>query len=57
MSQHGTLRVVIIDHYDSYTNNTLQLLSATQQTPEGSSFPKWDVVVVRFDQYTWYVRK
>ncbi|EGE03538.1 para-aminobenzoate synthase [Trichophyton equinum CBS 127.97] len=37
-----TLRVVIIDHYDSYTNNIVQLLQDT-----------WSVAVIRFDEFTW----
>lgn len=44
--RNGTLRAVIIDHYDSYTNNILQLL------PE----PQWNAAVIRFDQFSWYVR-
>ncbi|OAL69221.1 para-aminobenzoate synthase PabaA [Trichophyton violaceum] len=36
------LRVVIIDHYDSYTNNIVQLLQNT-----------WSVAVIRFDEFTW----
>lgn len=38
------LRVVIIDHYDSYTNNIVQLLQNT-----------WSVAVIRFDEFTWLV--
>ncbi|EFQ97703.1 para-aminobenzoate synthase [Nannizzia gypsea CBS 118893] len=36
------LRVVIIDHYDSYTNNIIQLLQNA-----------WSVAVIRFDEFTW----
>ncbi|KAF2402836.1 ADC synthase [Trichodelitschia bisporula] len=49
----GTLRVLIIDHYDSYTNNILQLLQDTSSTVDGEAYPQWSAAVVRFDQYSW----
>ncbi|PGH17493.1 hypothetical protein AJ79_01093 [Helicocarpus griseus UAMH5409] len=48
----GTLRAVIIDHYDSYTNNILQLLQTTS-TRDGLLYPHWSVAVIRFDQLSW----
>lgn len=51
----GTIKVLIIDHYDSYTNNILQLLQGTQEGPDGSLYPEWSVTIVRFDQFSWYV--
>jgi len=53
MGLRGTIRALIVDHYDSYTNNILQLLQGTGETPEGVSYPEWSVAVVRFDQYSW----
>lgn len=49
----GTIKVLIIDHYDSYTNNILQLLQGTQQGRDGKSYPEWSVAIVRFDQFSW----
>ncbi|KAF4333980.1 para-aminobenzoate synthase [Fusarium beomiforme] len=49
----GTIRALIIDHYDSYTNNILQLLQGTQQRVDGKSYPEWNVAIVRFDQFSW----
>ncbi|KAK2739949.1 Protein phosphatase PP2A regulatory subunit B [Myotisia sp. PD_48] len=49
----NTLRVVIIDHYDSYTNNILQLLQNATQCTNEESHPEWSVAIVRFDQFTW----
>ncbi|KAM5439290.1 para-aminobenzoate synthase, (PABA) [Microsporum ferrugineum] len=46
-----SLRVVIIDHYDSYTNNIIQLLQNTGEKEAG--FPEWSVAVIRFDEFTW----
>lgn len=51
----GTVKVLIIDHYDSYTNNILQLLQGSQNGLDGGSYPEWSVVIVRFDQFRWYV--
>ncbi|POR31216.1 Uncharacterized protein TPAR_08579 [Tolypocladium paradoxum] len=53
----GTIKVLIIDHYDSYTNNILQLLQGTQKGPDGSLYPEWSVSVFRFDQFSWYVHR
>ncbi|OCK79549.1 ADC synthase [Lepidopterella palustris CBS 459.81] len=53
MGLGGTLRVLIIDHYDSYTNNLLQLLQGTRETDDGTRHSEWSSAVVRFDQYTW----
>lgn len=50
-----TLRVLIIDHYDSYTNNILQLLQQEIVELDGTTYPAWDSAIVRFDQFTWYV--
>jgi len=55
MGLDGTLRVLIIDHYDSYTNNLLQLLQGTREADDGTCHSEWSSAVVRFDQYTWYV--
>jgi para-aminobenzoate synthetase len=52
----GTLKVLIIDHYDSYTNNILQLLQGTGVDESGQEYPEWSVAIVRFDQFSWYVR-
>ncbi|PCD23190.1 hypothetical protein AU210_014713 [Fusarium oxysporum f. sp. radicis-cucumerinum] len=49
----GTIKVLIIDHYDSYTNNILQLLQGTQKGHDGQSYPEWSVSIVRFDQFSW----
>jgi para-aminobenzoate synthetase len=49
----GTLKAVIIDHYDSYTNNILQLLQGTATDAEGQHYPEWSVAIVRFDQFSW----
>jgi hypothetical protein len=49
----GTIKVLIIDHYDSYTNNILQLLQGTQKGHDGKSYPEWSVAIVRFDQFSW----
>ncbi|KAL2265890.1 hypothetical protein VTJ83DRAFT_6990 [Remersonia thermophila] len=49
----GTVKVLIIDHYDSYTNNILQLLQGSQTGQDGSTYPEWSVAVVRFDQFDW----
>lgn len=51
----GTAKVLIIDHYDSYTNNILQLLQGTRTGHDGVPYPEWNVVIVRFDQFSWYV--
>ena len=53
MTNRGTLRVLIIDHYDSYTNNILQLLQEEVIDDGGTKYSAWDSAVVRFDQYTW----
>lgn len=53
----GTIKVLIIDHYDSYTNNILQLLQGTQKGHDGQSYPEWSVSIVRFDQFSWYVEQ
>lgn len=55
MGRSGTLRAVIIDHYDSYTNNILQLLQELSRDGTGMSYPEWSVAVVRFDQFSWFV--
>lgn len=55
MSRHGTLRAVIIDHYDSYTNNILQLLQKGSQDDRGTPYSEWSVAVIRFDQFSWLV--
>ncbi|KAJ6441382.1 para-aminobenzoate synthase [Purpureocillium lavendulum] len=49
----GTAKVLIIDHYDSYTNNILQLLQGTQLGQDGVAYPEWNVVIVRADQFSW----
>ncbi|OAQ90455.1 para-aminobenzoate synthase [Purpureocillium lilacinum] len=49
----GTAKVLIIDHYDSYTNNILQLLQGTRTGHDGVPYPEWSVVIVRFDQFSW----
>ncbi|KAL3462227.1 ADC synthase [Aspergillus heterothallicus] len=49
----GTLKVLIIDHYDSYTNNILQLLQGTAVDAAGDEYPEWSVAIVRFDQFSW----
>ncbi|KAL2843601.1 ADC synthase [Aspergillus pseudodeflectus] len=49
----GTLKVLIIDHYDSYTNNILQLLQGTGLDESGQEYPEWSVAIVRFDQFSW----
>ncbi|KAL3493924.1 ADC synthase [Aspergillus germanicus] len=49
----GTLKVLIIDHYDSYTNNILQLLQGTGIDDSGQEYPEWSVAIVRFDQFSW----
>ncbi|KAL2812982.1 ADC synthase [Aspergillus granulosus] len=49
----GTLKVLIIDHYDSYTNNILQLLQGTSVDESGKEYPQWSVAIVRFDQFSW----
>jgi para-aminobenzoate synthetase len=48
------IRVLIIDHYDSYTNNILTLLqeSANKDLDEPHS-PAWQPVIIRYDQYKW----
>jgi para-aminobenzoate synthetase len=51
----GTLKVLIIDHYDSYTNNILQLLQGTGLDESGQEYPEWSVAIVRFDQFSWFV--
>ncbi|EFW20914.1 Protein phosphatase PP2A regulatory subunit B [Coccidioides posadasii str. Silveira] len=53
MGRSGTLRAVIIDHYDSYTNNLLQLLQNTSRGAGDVPYPEWSVAVVRFDQFSW----
>ena len=50
----GTVKVLIIDHYDSYTNNILQLLQGSTSGRDGESYPEWSVAIVRFDQFDWY---
>lgn len=55
MRPSRTLKVVILDHYDSYTNNLLQLLHNDAQDSNGESYPEWDVAVIRFDQFSWSV--
>jgi hypothetical protein len=55
-SNMGTLRVLILDHFDSYTNNILKLLQGSSETAEGVSYPHWSPVVVRFNQYSWQVK-
>jgi para-aminobenzoate synthetase len=47
------LRVLIIDHYDSYTNNILQLLPTTSEAAN-EHVPAWDPVIIRYDEYKWY---
>ena len=47
------VRVLIIDHYDSYTNNLLQLLP-TRRKAESPDVPAWEPVIIRYDQYKWY---
>ena len=49
----GTVRVLIIDHYDSYTNNILQLLQGVKEDGEGHRYPEWKAVIVRYDQFSW----
>ncbi|KAL4783848.1 ADC synthase [Aspergillus varians] len=49
----GTLKVLIIDHYDSYTNNILQLLQGSVVDAAGQEYPEWSVAIVRFDQFSW----
>ncbi|KAJ0426733.1 ADC synthase [Aspergillus carlsbadensis] len=50
----GTVKVLIIDHYDSYTNNILQLLQGTGvDETSGQEYPEWSVAIVRFDQFSW----
>ncbi|KAI9803141.1 MAG: Protein phosphatase PP2A regulatory subunit B [Piccolia ochrophora] len=53
MADEGTLKVLIIDHYDSYTNNILQLLQGFKINSKGVKYPEWNAVVIRFDQFTW----
>ncbi|KAI2046362.1 para-aminobenzoate synthase, (PABA) [Ophidiomyces ophidiicola] len=53
MNYRGTLRAVIIDHYDSYTNNILQLLQKTSLGASDVPYPEWNVAVIRFDQFSW----
>jgi hypothetical protein len=50
----GTVKVLIIDHYDSYTNNILQLLQGSQPDQDGNLYPEWSVTIIRFDQFNWY---
>jgi para-aminobenzoate synthetase len=51
----GTVRVLIIDFYDSYTNSILQLLQGTRNSDDGTKHSEWSSAVIRFDQYNWYV--
>ncbi|KAL1956642.1 hypothetical protein VTO42DRAFT_6989 [Malbranchea cinnamomea] len=53
MGRQGTLKAVIIDHYDSYTNNILQLLQKVSLDDRGVSYSHWSVSVIRFDQFSW----
>jgi len=53
----GTVRVLIIDFYDSYTNSILQLLQGNRNSDDGTKHSEWSAAVVRFDQYTWYARE
>lgn len=55
MGGPGTLRAVIIDHYDSYTNNILQLLQKTARGTNGVPHLEWNIAVIRFDQFSWLV--
>jgi para-aminobenzoate synthetase len=48
------IRTLIIDHYDSYTNNLLQLLQATIEKDE-EPLPAWQPVIIRHDQFKWCV--
>ncbi|KAI9801278.1 MAG: Protein phosphatase PP2A regulatory subunit B [Piccolia ochrophora] len=47
MTGDGTVRVVIIDHYDSYTNNILQLLQGIRTHGGGKKYQEWDPVIIR----------
>jgi para-aminobenzoate synthetase len=51
--EHYSFRVLIIDHYDSYTNNLLQLLN-TNGTEETDDLRSWWPVIIRYDEYKWY---
>lgn len=46
------LNVLIIDHYDSYTNNLLQLLPTGQEKDPVDAIA-WNPRIIRYDQYTW----
>jgi para-aminobenzoate synthetase len=51
--EQRALRVLIVDHYDSYTNNLLQLLPTTREV-NAEHAVVWDPVIIRYDEYKWY---
>lgn len=53
MAPQRALRVLIIDHYDSYTNNLLQLLPTTTRKEKFEAVSTWNPAIIgHSDLYT-----